>query len=348
MSARILIEGVGSVGGLLAGELLSHGHCLTLVTGNAGITAAIQCDGIAVATPERQFTVAAKACTTLAELPAGSRFDSAWLLMMAGAVQDAARDTLPLLAEDGTLVSFQNGMVGERIAALCGAARLVNASVVFGAVMTAPGCYLRNTRGAIFIGQPGVRVVTPRLAALKALLDVAAPTTVSLNIEGVLWSKLAWNCAVSGLCSVSGLLLGELVSGTLGQALFLAVYREALDTAHAHGVTLEHIVIDHPRFYLPVDASASLRAERMAAVARLAERYGAVKPSALQSLLRGRSTEIPFLNGYLAERAAAIGQAAPLNAAIAACIADIEQGRRSLTTDNLASLAALLPSIARS
>lgn len=91
MSARILLAGVGSVGGLLAGELLSHGHDLTLLTGHAKITAAIQRDGIAIDTLERKFTVAAKAYTTLAELPAGSRFDSAWLLMMAGAVQDAAR-----------------------------------------------------------------------------------------------------------------------------------------------------------------------------------------------------------------------------------------------------------------
>lgn len=73
---------------------------------------------------------------------------------------------------------------------------------------------------------------------------------------------------MSGLCTASGLLFGELVSRTLGQTLFLAVYREALDTAHAYGVTLERTVIDHPRFYLPLDASASLRAQHMAAVAR--------------------------------------------------------------------------------
>ena len=176
MSAHLRIEGVGRVGGLLAGERWSHGHDLTLVTGNAKITAAMQRDGIAIDTPERTFTVATKAYTTLAELPAGSRFDSAWLLMMAGAAHDAARDTLPLLAEDGTLVSFQNGMVGEHIAALCGAERLVNASVVFGAVMTAAGCYLRNTRGAIFIGQPGVRAVTPCLAALRTLVRIISST----------------------------------------------------------------------------------------------------------------------------------------------------------------------------
>lgn len=167
MTERILVEGVGSVGGLLAGELLHHGHALTLVTGNAAITDAIRARGLAIETPERRYTVAAEAYTALDELPRAARFDSAWLLMMAGAVEDAARATLPWLTRDGSLVSFQNGMVGERIAALCGAERVVNVSVVFGAVMTAPGCYTRNTRGALFIGQPGVHEPTPRLAALK-------------------------------------------------------------------------------------------------------------------------------------------------------------------------------------
>ena len=86
MGTRILIEGIGSVGGLLAGELLARGHDLTLVTGNAAITAAINARGIAIDTPERKFSVASKAYTSLTELPAGSRFDSAWLVMMAGAV----------------------------------------------------------------------------------------------------------------------------------------------------------------------------------------------------------------------------------------------------------------------
>lgn len=109
--------------------------------------------------------------------------------------------------------------------------------------MTAPGCYLRDPRGALFIGQYGVHEVTPRLTALEALLSLAAPTTISTNIEGVLWAKLAWNCAVSGLCAVSGRVLGEVV-GTPQVALLLAVYGEALDTAAAHGIVLETIVID--------------------------------------------------------------------------------------------------------
>lgn len=223
-------------------------------------------------------------------------------------------------------------------ASLCGAERLINASVVFGAVMTAPACYARNTRGAIFIGQPGVRAVTPHLTALKQLLDFAAPTTISLNIQGVLWAKLAWNCAVSGLCAISGLLLGEVVATEHGQHAFLGIYREALDTARAYGISLERIVIDHSRFYLPHGADAATIAEHRAAVAGLAARYGLVQPSALQSLKRGRRTEIPFLNGYLAESATAIGQTAPLNASIAAMVAEIEAGQRALSARNLLEL----------
>ena len=338
MGTRILIEGIGSVGGLLAGELLARGHDLTLVTGNAAITAAINARGIAIDTPERKFSVASKAYTSLTELPAGCRFDSAWLLMMAGAVESAAHATLPVLTDDGTLVSFQNGMVAERVAAIAGAARVINASVVFGAVMTAPGCYLRNTRGAMFIGQPGVREVTPQLAALKAMLDLAAPTTVSLNIEGVLWAKLAWNCAVSGLCAVSGQLFGEVVVTAVGQRAFLGIYREALDTAHARGISVERIVIEHARFYAPHDADAETLAVHCTAVAGLAERFGQVVPSALQSLQRGRRTEIPYLNGYLADSATAIGLAAPLNKKLANMIEEIEAGQRTMSATNLEEL----------
>lgn len=74
------------------------------------------------------------------------------------------------------------------------------------------------------------------------------------------------------------------------------------------------------------------------AVAGLVERYGAVLPSALQSLRRGRRTEIPYLNGYLADKAAAIGRPAPLNARIAKMIEEIESGQRAMGPVNIEAL----------
>lgn len=341
MGARILLAGVGSVGGVLAGTLLAAGHDVTLLTANPAITAAIRAHGLVLETPAGRHQARAAVFTTERELPPDFRCDWLMLAMMAGAVEQAARDCLPLLCATGHVVTFQNGMVGERVAALAGAARTLVASVAFGAQMLAPGEYRRTSGGELFIGQPGADS-TPPLVALKALLDHVVPTTISANISGVLWAKLAWNCAVSGLCAVAGLTLGELVARADGRGLFLRAYREALDIARARGVTLEQVVIDHRRFYLPRAADAATRAACDAAVAALAVPYGAVRPSALQSLERGRRTEIGFLNGYLAAEAEACAAPAPLNARLAAMVADIEAGRRGITQDNLAALAPLL------
>ena len=340
---RILIEGVGSVGGVIAGELLERGVDVTLVTGNPAIAAAINRDGLALSTPTRSFTVPARAWASLAELPP-SRFDAAYLLMMAGGAIEAAEQSMPLLQDDGYLVAFQNGFVEVAISERCGAGRVLSACVAFGATMEAPGVYRRTTAGRVFIGELDGRV-TPRIEGLRDTLAEVIEVRISTNITGVLWGKLAWNCAVSALCAVSGLALGEVIASELGQCLLLVSYREALDTARAHGVVLERAVVDHERFYLPRGADARLRADKQTLVAQLAAAYAEVKPSTLQSLLRGRKTEIEFLNGYLVGRAREVGLEARLNAALVDMVGEIERGRRQIARANLDELRGLVATL---
>lgn len=67
-------------------------------------------------------------------------------------------------------------------------------------------------------------------------------------------------------------------------------------------------------------------------------RYRRLRSSSLQSLERGRPTEIDSLNGYIARRARELGLAAPLNERLVAMVHEIEQGRRSITPANLEEL----------
>lgn len=63
-------------------------------------------------------------------------------------------------------------------------------------------------------------------------------------------------------------------------------------------------------------------------------------PSSLQSLERGRPTEVDFLNGYVLEQAAKAGVDVPLNAALTRLIHEIEQGQRRIGPDNMDELLA--------
>jgi 2-dehydropantoate 2-reductase len=340
----ILIEGIGGIGGVVAGELIRAGRRPVLVTGNPKITAAIRQDGLRLHTPDISDTVPAEVYTTLADLPTGRCFDAAYLIMKANGVVDAARATLPYLKPAGYVVSFQNGLVEDAIAQVIDRQRILSVSVAFGSNMEAPGVYRRTTnRNMLYIGELDGRI-TPRLNTLAQTLENVVPVTVTTNITGILWGKLIWNCAVSGLCALAGWTLGEMVATTAGQILFLHIYTEVINTAQALNVTVESAVVDYRQFYLAADENdAGLQARRQA-VADLALPYSAVRPSSLQSLERGRPTETEFLNGYVVERARAAGLDVPVNAAITRMIREIEAGQRTIDPANLDELLAVLES----
>lgn len=68
-------------------------------------------------------------------------------------------------------------------------------------------------------------------------------------------------------------------------------------------------------------------------------KYRRIKSSSLQSLERGRRTEIDFLNGYICEKGKALGVPTTLNSAVKAMVLEIENGQRQMSLDNLDELA---------
>lgn len=338
---NILIMGVGGLGGVFSAELIRAGITPTLITHNPAITAAINANGITMHTPHaNNIHVPAAAYTTLSDLPdAAIRFDAVWLLMKTQGVVDAVHESLPYLADDGYMVCFQNGLVEETLIAILGdPRRLITASVAFGANLEAPGVYRRTSDGQIFVGELD-GVISERVQTLRDQLQHIIPTTISDNILGLLWSKLCWNAAVSGMGAILGQTYGELVATPTGRDLVLIGYREVMDTARAHGITLAEKVVGYvTALYISDLHDAALRQEKHALLLEIAETFGAVRHSTLSSLERGRPTETAYLNGYVIRKAREKHIAVPLNTAIAALIAEIEAGERTISADNLAVL----------
>jgi 2-dehydropantoate 2-reductase len=64
-------------------------------------------------------------------------------------------------------------------------------------------------------------------------------------------------------------------------------------------------------------------------------KYKKLKSSSLQSLERGRLTEIDFLNGYIASNGKMHGVPVPVNTALVDMVHEIEDGKREISPDNL-------------
>jgi 2-dehydropantoate 2-reductase len=63
-------------------------------------------------------------------------------------------------------------------------------------------------------------------------------------------------------------------------------------------------------------------------------KYRKLKSSSLQSLERGKLTEIDYLNGYIVKKSLKYGVNTPVNSAIVNMIHEIEAGKRKITINN--------------
>ena len=115
--------------------------------------------------------------------------------------------------------------------------------------MQAPGVYRRTTEGRLIVGEMDGRI-TARIRDLAATLAHVVETEISDNIIGVLWGKLIWNGAVSGLCAISGKRLGALFDCDVGRELFLRAFHESVATARSDRVRIEPVIVRAGRLLL--------------------------------------------------------------------------------------------------
>lgn len=237
----------------------------------------------------------------------GGAFDLVLVLVKSRQTAAVAPLAAAAVSARGRIVSLQNGLGNrERLQAAAGDPERVLAGVTaVGATGLGPDRVRVGGGGATQLGLargPGFGA-----AAIARLFTRAGlPCSVSRDVEAFLWRKLAVNCAINPLSALAGLPNGALLSDARLRALAVAAAREAADVAAALDI------------HLGADA-----AELVADVAR---RTAANRSSMLQDLDRGVPTEIDAICGAVADRAAALGLSAPVNAWLLAAVRRLEAG----------------------
>jgi 2-dehydropantoate 2-reductase len=185
-SDPVLIWGAGAVGGTIGADLARAGHPVVLVDVVAEHVTAIDERGLTIEGPIEQFTQHIPAFTP--DRLRG-RFRRTLLCVKAQHTAVAAAAMRPFLADDGYIVSAQNGLNERVIADIVGRERTIGAFVNFGADYLGPGRILYGGRGAVVLGEIDRRM-TPRLAALhEMLLEFEFGAITTDNIWGYLWGS---------------------------------------------------------------------------------------------------------------------------------------------------------------
>ncbi len=334
-SPRVLVVGCGGLGGIVTASLLespasANGGAITALTTNEGIAAAVNAQGFRVRGVDGAKTVVGRAVT---HVPEGSApFDWIILATQPTQVEEAARSVLPYLAADGAMVCLQNGLCEDRIAPFVGKERVVGAVVAWGAAMTEPGVYDRTSSGGFTVGRFDGRD-DERLTKLATLLEPIGPVTVTKNLAGARWSKLAINSFISTLGTIGGDTLGALMLHRFVRRYGLEIMTEAVKVARKEKINLEKVsgTIDLEWMALTdgeraATGSPGLLAKHSMLLA-VGARYRRLRSSMLAAIERGRPPSVDFLNGELVSRGKLHGVPTPFNAAAQETVHAIASGK---------------------
>jgi 2-dehydropantoate 2-reductase len=150
-----------------------------------------------------------------------------------------------------------------------------------------------------------------------------------------LYSKLVINSCITSVGALCGLTLGGMMARRDARSLFIRIIREAIAVADALRLRVPPYGgrFDYYRFLRGAGFAAALRRHLFLQLFGFA--YRRLTSSSLQSLQRGRRTEIDNFNGYIVRRGAEKNVAAPVNARVVALVKRIEAGELAITPANL-------------
>ena len=325
MAEPVVIWGAGAIGGTIGAFLARSGREVLFVDIVPEHVEAIAAGRLAIEGPVAQFATGAPALTP--ERMRG-RHRLVLLAVKAHHTEAATRALAPFLAEDGAVVSCQNGLNELVIAEIVGRSRTIGAFVNFSADYLEPGRILYGGRGAVVVGElDGSR--TGRIEALHALLRVFEPDAVlSDNIFGYLWGKAAYG----GILKASALTndpMADFIGDPARKPLILGLAREILRVAAAEGVSPLGFDGFEPRAFAEGDAAAiDATLARMVAYSRgLAKTHSGVWRDLA---VRKRQTDVAAQLAPVRAAAKRHGLATPIADRLVALIGAVETGEREI------------------
>ncbi len=289
---KIAIIGGGAMGSVYAALLGTSGNEVLLVDRAQDRVEAINRNGLLLEGPTGERRAFLRAAVSVPD----EEMDLVVLAVKAADVGSAAAEALPLLGTESVVLTIQNGLGSDEVvASVVGENRLtVGIASGFGASIKGAGHAHHNAMKAVRMGPySGLRMqLVEEIARVwrAAGFDALAVE----DIAAMQWEKLICNVAYSAPCALTGMTVGEVMNDGHVGPISRAAAEEAWAVARKLGIGIQ-----------VEDAGAHVRA------------FGAsmpeARPSALQDIEAGRTSEIDFINGAVPVYGRRAGIPTPVN-----------------------------------
>lgn len=329
---RVAIYGAGSLGTILGAYISRGGEKIELINRNKAHVEALQTQGAHIIGTV-QFVQPVVAYTP-AEMC--GKYDIVFLMTKQQHNAEVVAMLKDFLAEDGVLVTFQNGLPELQIADIIGEERVLGCTVAWGATMQRAGvCELTSSPDALSFSLGSISATRNRhFDKVKQLLELMGKVDVEENFIGTRWSKLLINASFSGMSAVLGCTFGEAAKPKSSRRIVQALIKECIDVCKAGGIRIEPV--QGKDIVKLLDYNNALKKAFSSFIIPIAIRkHAALKASMLQDLEKGKLTEVDAINGAVSAFGRKVGCPTPMNDRVVDIIHRIERGELSPSFDNL-------------
>jgi len=325
---RIAVIGSGAIGCLVAGYLKEKGEEVTLI-GRSPAVKEISKNGIIITGVRGNFSVRLDAADSLNFIPD--------LVILATKTQDidsALKNNAPLM-RSSLFLTTQNGLQADKIAAkYLSPEQIISSIVMFGSTNLESGKVVHNFEGSWILGSLYGSYSSQSLLSLSPVLNKAFPVVISQDILGMKYLKIFVN-ANNCLPAILGKSMQEIFSDLTVSRMSIAIWKEALGVFSKIGlkpVSLPGFPVENiTRFIaMPALQAAEIFSGMMKGLSK-EPLYGSV----LQSIMRGKLSEIDYLNGEFVRLAEENNLTAPLNKALVEMVHQVEMNRRFFSKEEL-------------
>lgn len=221
-------------------------------------------------------------------------------------------------------VTTQNGIGAEKVLEdFFPKEKIISSILMSGATFYPPNRVIYNFEGSLIFGNI-FQKATPKLSKISEILSHSFRIEAAKDIRGAKYLKLFINLN-NCLPAILGLSMQEAFSDLHISKLAVELNKEAYRIVQTAGINLADLP-GYPKERIqglvskPSDQSAQIFSKVMSGLSK-EPLYGSI----LQSIKRGRPSEIDFINGEIVRLAKAANQDAPLNKKIVELVHRVEK-----------------------
>ncbi len=320
---RIAVIGAGSIGGYLAARLLLSGHPVTIIARRANLEA-IRSNGLKLRLPDGTEETAVPTLAT-DDLAEAGPHDVVIVGVKGQQLASLAPTLGPLLGPETAVVPAQNGIPwwyfqrhggpfdGRRLESVdpggvitehIAPERVIGCVTYQAAELVEPGVVQFIEGNRFTLGEPDGQKSERVLALARALTNAGLKVPVRRDIRTEIWVKLLGNMTFNPISALTRATLGEMIGFEPTRQLVADTMAEAQEVATRLGI----------RIGISIEQRIQGAAE-----------MGSHKTSTLQDIEAGRTTEVEWLVGAVAELGRLVDFPTPRIDTLYACLKLLEQ-----------------------